>query len=320
MLKIFRLASFFILFITFVSSCSITSDANSTVTPTSQSRITPSRTPAFTTTPSATFTPSQTVFIRRTRTPTLTPNYTATTIPSSNGPFPTQGPYLVHADMDRQVLILIGAEGRGRREIPIPGHTWSLCIPDAVSPDGKWLAYYQVYKNPTYYETIGDYSLILVNIKEGTSQVIAVLFPEGVEKPEEQEVSLSTRGPEWSPDGRYLAFPGAMDGVAMNLYIYDTTLQTTRRVFQEAISIDRLDWSLDGNWIWIDDNTYSEKGYYLGTDYYVIDPDLPDFQTPRLFKETPYVVERGWIAPDLYLLGKIEEPGGERPLQYLYTL
>jgi len=53
----------------------------------------------------------------------------------------------------------------------------------------------------------------------------------------------------WSPDSRYLAFSGAMDGPSSDVYTYDTTTGTLRRLTTGREEIVKIVWSPDGEWI-----------------------------------------------------------------------
>jgi len=53
----------------------------------------------------------------------------------------------------------------------------------------------------------------------------------------------------WSPDGRYLAFAGALDSSNTDIYIYDTMLDTTKRLTNEPENTAVMDWSPDSRYI-----------------------------------------------------------------------
>lgn len=55
--------------------------------------------------------------------------------------------------------------------------------------------------------------------------------------------------PAWSPDGRYLAFVAALDGLTADVYLYDSQGGSIQRVSREPDSPTRLTWSPDGRWL-----------------------------------------------------------------------
>ncbi|MBW8011859.1 MAG: hypothetical protein FVQ83_11580 [Chloroflexi bacterium] len=53
----------------------------------------------------------------------------------------------------------------------------------------------------------------------------------------------------WSPQGRYLAFMGAIDGPSSDLYLFDTLTLEIRRLSSGPNQATSPFWSLDGEWI-----------------------------------------------------------------------
>jgi len=61
---------------------------------------------------------------------------------------------------------------------------------------------------------------------------------------------LSERNPpRWSPDSRYLAFVGAIDGPSSDLYVYDTQTDQVRRLTDGPNQTAILGWSPDSWWL-----------------------------------------------------------------------
>lgn len=63
--------------------------------------------------------------------------------------------------------------------------------------------------------------------------------------------------PEWSPDGRYLAYLGMINNLYSDLYVFDTETRTNRRLtdgWNHAVS---LSWSPNSDWIIFEDVTSS---------------------------------------------------------------
>ena len=67
--------------------------------------------------------------------------------------------------------------------------------------------------------------------------------------------------PRWSPDGRYLAFAGAIDGPSSDLYVYDTQTDQVRRLTDGPNQAAILGWSPDSRWI-----IHSEASTYMIAD------------------------------------------------------
>src|SRR5688572_32540675 len=92
--------------------------------------------------------------------PTVTPSPAPSTT-LTNTPYPslkTQGPYLLFQNTER-ILTIMDADGLGRKQIELlnSGYVWDL--EKAVSPAGKWLAYFTGATQEPY-----DLSLNLFNL------------------------------------------------------------------------------------------------------------------------------------------------------------
>jgi hypothetical protein len=51
---------------------------------------------------------------------------------------------------------------------------------------------------------------------------------------------------QWSPDGRYLVYPAAVEGPLASLYLYDTQTDETRRLTRGRVNVQPWFWSADG--------------------------------------------------------------------------
>jgi len=157
-------------------------------------------------------------------------------------------------------------------------------LSDLISSDGKWLAYdtgsVGGYESLAGGETpepdTADLTLNLMSISDGKTQVITRLlskdYPDNFtqaaremnpNKSVEEQQNDAKRLHDafmggiqsfaWSPNGRYLAFAGQMDGLYSDLYLYDTSSQTIQRLSNGSGSEDvqSIGWSPDGKWILI---------------------------------------------------------------------
>jgi len=55
--------------------------------------------------------------------------------------------------------------------------------------------------------------------------------------------------PKWSPDGRYVAFVGAIDGPSSDLYLYDSLSNSIRRLTTGENQVGNFFWSPDSRWV-----------------------------------------------------------------------
>jgi Tol biopolymer transport system component len=230
--------------------------------------------------------PTPTPLIVQSSTPLVQPTLTASLIltsepatPTSEPSLRTNGPYFAYfrevpGRSDLQ-FVLMDADAGGRKVIDIPDE-----ITDSlsnywlgmryVSPDGKWMAFYtgyagEVYKEPK--QSTFDLTLKLLNFETGEIQVVTPLLSQ--DYPENfanalNEINDSSVRPEslqnaflagitqalaWSPDGRYLAFAGQVEGLSSDLYLYDMTTKNIQRLSDDHEELQSIRWSSDGKWI-----------------------------------------------------------------------
>lgn len=217
---------------------------------------------------------------------TSTPQPTATAKPAMPTLTPeaglqTNGPYLAYFQQDEhgvRRLVLLDADGVGRKLIELPkgiAEAFAVVqppIPDMrwLSPDAKWLAFYTGSAgDPVDMPASGtfDLALNLLDLATGEEQVITPLlskdypnnFVEAAGQLNDPDITAEylyqafvygiTRALAWSPDGRYLAFAGQMDGLSSDLYLYDVETKTIRRLSSGDQELQWIDWSPDGKWI-----------------------------------------------------------------------
>ena len=214
--------------------------------------------------------------------PTLTPVPTATrlvvpTLTPETG-LRTSGPYFAYfrevpGRSDLQ-FVLMDADGGGRKVIDIPDDvTDSLSNywlgGRYISPDGKWMAFYTGYAGEAYKEpkqSTFDLTLKLLNFDTGEIQVVTPLlskdypgnFANAINeingyllRPQDlQSAFLSgIKQVAWSPDGKYLAFAGQMEGLSSDLYLYDMANKNIQRLSDDHEELQSIRWSPDGKWI-----------------------------------------------------------------------
>jgi dipeptidyl aminopeptidase/acylaminoacyl peptidase len=170
------------------------------------------------------------------------------------------------------------ADGIGRKTIDLPeaiNYSYASIQPPGpdirwVSPDGHWLAFHtgsagSYGEMPA--EGTSDLTLNLLDLTTGEQQAVTPLlsndYPnnlvEAAEKLNDPDISAQslfdafingiTESVAWSPDGRYLAFAGQMDGLSSDLYVYDVNEKTIRRLSSGDQELQWIEWSPDGKWI-----------------------------------------------------------------------
>jgi Tol biopolymer transport system component len=154
---------------------------------------------------------------------------------------------------DQQSLVIVDADGKGRKIQPLPDGAVVKSLANAISPDGKWLAFYTGSDGRDPY----DLALNLMDLSSGQTQLLVPLlsadhpdnFRQAADTLAQQGITLVEginqsvipqflrdaflRGIDslaWSPDGRYLAFAGQMDGLSSDLYVYDIESRTVERL------------------------------------------------------------------------------------------
>ena len=225
--------------------------------------------PTLTSTPTHTSTPVSTA-TEKPATPTLTVE------PGLR----TEGPYFAYFQQKNLILrlVLVDADGGGRRVIELPkaisdAYAYAtLPAPDIrfVSPDGRWLAYYTGSAGkygPLPTQGTFDLALNLFDLETGEIRLITPLlskeypnnFVEAAQLLNNPEITADylyqafvegiTRSLAWSPDGKYLAFGGQMDGLSSDLYLYDMAEKTIQRLSSGDQELQWIEWSPDGKWI-----------------------------------------------------------------------
>jgi hypothetical protein len=203
--------------------------------------------------------------------PTQAPTLTATPYPplSATGPYLA---YLVNLPGNRLAVRLLNPDGSGREDVALPAGAQFELIRTAISPDGEWLAFHSGTAEQEPY----DLRLNLLHLPDRqvftVTQLLSADYPgnfetiaAGIIQNDPQRYSyLSTaelaqelqyifqwgiKTVGWSPNGRYLAFAGQMDGPSSDIYRYDVQLKTITRLTDGLEQIVSLDWSPGGKWI-----------------------------------------------------------------------
>ena len=170
------------------------------------------------------------------------------------------------------------ADGAGKKVIELPkaiGESFAIVKPPDpdirwVSPDGRWLAF----RTGTAGNSVdvpaqgtSNLTLNLLDLQTGEQQVITPLlspdypnnFVEAATKLNDPNITAEslyeafmtgiTESLDWSPDGRYLAFAGQMDGLSSDLYVYDVETKKIQRLSSGDKELQWIEWSPSGKWI-----------------------------------------------------------------------
>lgn len=195
---------------------------------------------------------------------------TATSVPTTESDAGTDGPYFAYFQevKGNKRLVLMNADGAGKKYIDLPKGIDLRA--NLLSPDGQWMAFHS--------GSAGDYdhmpaqgqadlTLNLLDLATGEQRVVTHLlsadypnnFTEAAAKLNDEYKTAESlyqafhygikSAIAWSPDGRYLAFGGQMDGLSSDLYVYDLQTQSIQRLSSGDQELQWIDWSPDGTWI-----------------------------------------------------------------------
>ena len=193
-------------------------------------------TPTITPTVTATSTPTPTP------TPTITPLPTQTAFPSPEAPLAEDGPWLIGTT--GQEYVAMNPDGTGLTALPYRTGVWNA--------DG-WLASRVMLNLNSPY----DASIEIIHLPAlEPIKSIALFSPEladeirqnsawNIDDARDVHQAVLTDLPTmiWSPDGRYLAFVGAIDGPSADLYAYDTVRDRVIRLTKGENHPVIMDWS-----------------------------------------------------------------------------
>ncbi|HET9907008.1 MAG TPA: hypothetical protein VFQ23_10215, partial [Anaerolineales bacterium] len=263
---------------------------------------------------------SPTPYPTATVTPTRTPLPTQTAIPTAT-PYPSlqsEGPYLIFT-YDNKNFTIMDADGNGRKQFQLPNDGYIRDLEKAVSPDGKWLAYftgltddpYDISLNLFNLETEGNLkiaNLIAKNFPQNLEPAIRILKFAGCINNEECKLSLfklslfdGIKSLEWSPDGKQLAFAAQIDGPSSDIYSFGTESKTTQRLTMEPENIDEIIWSPNGEKI-IYKASIEGSDFYPSTIWHLADLTIAMPQNSKSISEEKPWRGLGWFNEDLYFI------------------
>ena len=281
-----------------------------------------SPTPASVVTPVA---PERTLPARDTPIPTLA---SSTGTAGLHPPLSKSGPYLAYQDQagTQTILKFLDADGTGQASFSYPSNAAPANFEDplsnTLSPDGQWLAYYSGSAGTCAGEVgpeTADLTLNLLNLADGTVRGVTPLlsgdypniFTKAAQQVGQADVTAGTlqnafvcgitQSLDWSPDGRYLAFAGQMDGLSSDLYLYDSASRVISRLSSGPQEVEWISWSPDGKWI-LDGSSYS-FGEGMRCDVYAT--SLDGSIVKQLTNPTPSnITSTDWLNDHTYFTSK----------------
>ena len=210
--------------------------------------------PEITDSPAAPTNPIYTDTPELTGSPESTIQPAALPIPTSAVPLTPEGPWLLFLastidtmDWSRQVWA-INADGTGLTEI-IDENVLAFKV-QPVDPleQGVRVAYI----TQSDWDAT-DTTLKIISLPGGEVETITPLADHTGDDPPVSRFDLTTAieegGLAWSPDGRRLAFVGALDGKSVDVYAYDTINRYFIRLTSGPTHACRLSWSPGGDYV-----------------------------------------------------------------------
>jgi len=294
-------------------------------TPTIVESPVPSIPPTFTATAFPTSTPQP-------ENPTITPE----------PPLKTNGPYFAYFQEVNGIrqLVFLDADGMGRKAFQLPqaiNDAYAVIQPPGldirwVSPDGHWLVFHTG-SGGSYGEMpqpgTSDLTLNLLDLETGEEQVVTPLlskdYPNNFIKaagnlhdPDITAQSLYdafisgiTEAVAWSPNGKYLAFAGQMDGLSSDLYVYDVKEKTIKRLSSGDQELQWIQWSPDGKQI-LHSSVFSVG---MGMTFDIYAATLDDTSIPYLSTNILYGGIENWLNSHQYFENDGENGPGEYGLR-----
>jgi len=216
------------------------------------------------------------------------------------------------------------ADGGGSTPIQLPDDGYIVArrnasLEYAISPDGKWLAYFTGSIDEPY-----DLALNVLRLEDQTTFQVAKLiapgFPENLEPVKTSDpaelgtcteaacririIQLAFRegigSMDWSPDSRSLAFAAQIDGPSSDIYIFRMEDKAVRRLVDDLENVLQIDWSPSGERILYQNSTAGLT--YITAHIYVADPRGESSQSPDAIDSGKFWYEHGWITENVYLI------------------
>jgi hypothetical protein len=247
-------------------------------------------------------------------TPTPTPPLaTLTPTPPANG-LSKSGPWLVYPAEAGQGLVAFNPDGSQPTRIALPDLVDNSDLADGLSPTGGYLVVRAGL--PGSPEGLGLY---LLQFPEGRLQKLTSLLTPAIEQqakanpaelPDVIRAALAPHALSWSPDGRYLAFIGAVDGLSTDLYVYDLRQHQITRLTSGSNQAAIPFWAPDDLWIITQEmEHYTSQGWKVSAVYAASVFNSKIFKLYSPPEASQGEVFLGWTQP-LALVAYSKSPDG----------
>ena len=106
-------------------------------------------------------------------------------------------------------------------------------------------------------------------------------------------------GIQWSPNGEYLAFMGAIENSQSSLYVYDSKLQVVKKLSENQYQAANPTWSPDGKWI-----IFEDVSDFLGWQTESVWATSVDDGKTKLLYKADQTEQRilGWVGHDNFVV------------------
>lgn len=242
---------------------------------------------------------------------------TPTAVPASAAETDDNSPQLIAPSANG--LQLFSANGKPVQTFDQAQFSLSRNLSDGTAPTGSSVAFISG-DNPLTpdREGSGPLMLNLLDTRTGKQQSITPLFSPEMEQSLQEATTSGERNDAveagiaivfnddtlaWSPDGRYLAFIAAIDGLSSDVYSFDRDSGQINRLTDGLNQAARLFWSPDSQWI-IHEEVES-FGTGAGWNVKAVWAAAPDGSGNRKLYDTEFSGDEvfvDWVSPNTFLV------------------
>ncbi len=223
----------------------------------------------------------------------------------------------------------------------VDGCKYESCFEPSFSPDGQWLVFYTPNNlQPSATDKPAATPQVTLNLMKLSSgkivhhiNLLPYDYPKNFEKllatiPVNAGIDIPSLSSlqesflqgldsvDWSPNGNYMAFAGAMDGPSSDLYVYNMQTSAIQRLSDGSKNIQWINWSADGKEI------FQASSYYDACEgdcnsYYTVALDgKPARAMTHLDNNGGVNISVGWLTPSRELMYSDANGSGEAYLRY----
>ena len=282
--------------------------------------------------------------------PSVTLSPKPTLIPSVT-PFPTLSgikPYLLlDAGYQSEKLYIYGIDGKSRKEVLLPENRNSIIagldLGNSVSPDGTWLVFYSGSIGTQDIEL--PVTINLLNLLNGQiieiSQIVTYGYENKLELVSEElkkqfpswfyldefngfdwldsftalDFPWGVFSSSWSPDGKFLAFAGQIDGISSDVYLYEIKSENITRLTDDIQNVSRIRWSADGKYVVLSNQI--PHPIYPSTSFHFVEPSNAVVKNPKSFWNRTWGGIVDWLSSEMVLMTGGTDTAGSGTLEVL---